>query len=97
MFASAVAALIFFFWLIPIFSRLVSMTCSCMVLEPTMKFNWSVVHPGFLAFLRMFKIPDFLFVMVRDTVRSGSKEAFLRFGFSHCFRVFCSFAYFFIC
>ena len=45
----------FFFWLIPIFSRLVSMAFSFMVLEPTMKFSWSVVHPGFLAFLRMFK------------------------------------------
>ena len=55
MFALAVAALIFcfFFWLIPSLSMLVSMAFSFMVLEPTMKFSWSVVHPGFLAFLRI--------------------------------------------
>ncbi len=55
MFALAVAALIFcfFFWLIPSLSRLVSMAFSFMVLEPTIKFSWSVVHPGFLAFLRI--------------------------------------------
>ncbi len=56
MFALAVAALIFFFfffWLIPNLSRLVSMSFSFMVLEPTIKFSWSVVHPVFLAFLRI--------------------------------------------
>ncbi len=54
-FALAVIALIFFlfFWLIPSLSRLVSITFSFMVLEPTIKFSWSDVHPGFLAFLRM--------------------------------------------
>ena len=43
----------FFPWLIPIFSRLVSMAFSFMVFEPTIKFSWSVVHPVFLAFLRI--------------------------------------------
>ncbi len=52
----AVAALIFFlfFWLIPSLSRFVSMTFSFIDLEPTIKLSWSDVHPGFLAFLRMF-------------------------------------------
>ncbi len=55
-FALAVAALIFFFffWLIPSFSRLASIAFSFMVLESTIKLSWSDVHPGFLAFLRMF-------------------------------------------
>ena len=55
-FALAVAALILFlfFWLIPNLSRFVSMAFSFMVLEPTIKLSWSDVHPGFLAFLRMF-------------------------------------------
>ena len=55
-FALAVAALILFlfFWLIPSLSRFVSMVFSLMVLEPTIKLSWSDVHPGFLAFLRMF-------------------------------------------
>ena len=30
------------------------MAFSFMVLEPTIKLSWSDVHPGFLAFLRMF-------------------------------------------
>ena len=55
MFALAVAALIFFFffWLIPSLSRFVSMVFSFMVLEPTIKFSWSVVHPVCLALLRI--------------------------------------------
>ncbi len=55
-FAIAVAVLIFFFffWLIPSLSRLVSIAFSFMVVEPTIKFSWSDVHPGFLAFLRIF-------------------------------------------
>ena len=44
----------FFFWLMPIFSRLVFMTFWFMDLEPTMKFSWSDVHPGFFAFRRIF-------------------------------------------
>jgi hypothetical protein len=50
--ALAVAAF-FFFWLIPSLSKLVSMAFSFMVLDPTIKFSWSVVHHGFLAFLRI--------------------------------------------
>ncbi len=55
-FALTVVALIFFlfFWLIPSLSRLASISFSFMVLEPTIKLIWSDVHPGFLAFLRMF-------------------------------------------
>ena len=55
-FVLPVAALIlfFFFWLIPNFSRLKSMVFSFMDLDPTMKLSWSDIHPGFLAFLRMF-------------------------------------------
>ena len=56
MFALAVAALIFcfFFWLIPSLSMLVSMAFSFMVLEPTIKFSWSVVHPGFFGLSKDF-------------------------------------------
>ena len=51
MFVLAVALFIFclFFWLMPIFSRFLSMASSLIVLEPTMKFRCSDVHPGFLA------------------------------------------------
>ena len=44
---------LFLFLVIPSLSRLVSMAFSFMVLEPTIKFSWSVVHPVFLAFLRI--------------------------------------------
>ena len=44
-----------FFWLIPSFSRFLSMTSSLIVLEPTMKFSCSDVQPGFLA-LRIMSI-----------------------------------------
>ena len=44
----------FFFWLMPILSRLISIAFSCMDFEPTMKLSWSDVQPGFLNFLRMF-------------------------------------------
>ncbi len=56
MFVFVVVSLILFlfFWLMPILSRLVSIAFSFMDLEPTMKFSWSDVHPGFLVFLRMF-------------------------------------------
>ena len=37
---------------------------SMMDVDPTMKFSWSDVHPGFLAFLRMFmKFSYYLWVM----------------------------------
>ena len=39
----------FFFWLMPILSRYLSMSCSLVDLEPTTKFNCSDVHPELLA------------------------------------------------
>ena len=40
------------------------MALSLMDLEPTMKFSWCDVHPGLLAFLRMFmKFSYCLYVM----------------------------------
>ncbi len=52
MFLLTVASLIFFLfsWLMPIFSRFVSMAFSLIVLEPTIKFSCSDVHPGLLVF-----------------------------------------------
>ncbi len=42
-----------FFWFMPILSRFVSMTFSLMVLEPTVTFICSDVHPGSFAFRRI--------------------------------------------
>ena len=44
-----------FFWLMPSFSRFLSMASSLIVLDPTMKFSCFDVHPGFLA-LRIMSI-----------------------------------------
>ena len=40
-----------FFWFMPILSRFVSMGFSFTVLEPTMKFSCSDVHPRFLFYV----------------------------------------------
>ncbi len=54
MFVLDVVSMIFFFWLMPILSRLISIAFSFTDFEPTMKLSWSDVQPGFLTFLRMF-------------------------------------------